>query len=70
MVIQKIPLEVASTMDFTSHDFVPGTVHLVAVAQSTGTGNVVLHPQPSRDREDPLNWSYRRKLLATSCMFA
>ena len=55
--------------------FVPGTVHLVDL---TGTLNakhasglskdIVLVPAPSEDPEDPLNWSARRKLLATACI--
>ncbi|KXJ88410.1 major facilitator superfamily protein [Microdochium bolleyi] len=55
---------------------IPGTVYLVDVAQHHEAGtntqhdgshqDIVLVPQPSSDPEDPLNWSYRRKLLAVS----
>lgn len=30
--------------------------------------DIVLIPRPSDDPEDPLNWSFRRKLLSTSCI--
>ncbi|KAL4787418.1 major facilitator superfamily domain-containing protein [Aspergillus varians] len=57
----------------SSHDFVPGTLHLVTLGGQTGgegsNADIVLHPQPSDDPEDPLNWTYRRKLLSTFCMF-
>lgn len=62
--------------DFLSDEFVPGTIHLVdltgdehAQHGSGGQRDIVLHPAPSNDPEDPLNWSHRRKLLATMCMF-
>ncbi|KEF55647.1 uncharacterized protein A1O9_08397 [Exophiala aquamarina CBS 119918] len=57
-------------------DYVPGTVHLVDVArQMTSSrhdashGDIVLIPRPSSDPEDPLNWTYRRKLLAVSMSY-
>lgn len=53
---------------------VPGTVHLVdmegtmhAKHAKGGQRDIVLVPAPSQDPEDPLNWSPRRKLLATTC---
>lgn len=52
-----------------SNDFVPGTVQLVDVGQDDAVAEIVLHPRPSKDPEDPLNWSYRRKMLSTFCMF-
>ncbi|OIW32364.1 MFS general substrate transporter [Coniochaeta ligniaria NRRL 30616] len=52
---------------------VPGTVHLVDVAGQSSFGlhdashrDIVLHPTPSADPNDPLNWTPRRKLLAVS----
>ncbi|KAH7028154.1 major facilitator superfamily domain-containing protein [Microdochium trichocladiopsis] len=54
---------------------IPGTVYLVDVAQDESNiharhdgshQDIVLVPQPSSDPEDPLNWTYRRKLLAVS----
>lgn len=53
----------------------PGTVRLVDVENkshgkhaSGAQSDVILNPAPSEDPEDPLNWSPRRKLLATSCI--
>ncbi|KXT05014.1 hypothetical protein AC578_10332 [Pseudocercospora eumusae] len=54
----------------------PGTVRLIDVdgnlvakhADGASEKDVVLHPTPSEDPEDPLNWSFRRKMLATSCV--
>lgn len=57
----------------------PGTVHLVDVDGRNPHGekhaggakeprDILLVPRPSDDPEDPLNWSFRRKLMATSCV--
>ncbi|KAI4718775.1 MFS general substrate transporter [Aureobasidium sp. EXF-10727] len=51
---------------------VPGTFHLVDVnhilnVKHDDKGDIVLLPAPSQDPEDPLNWSPRRKALATIC---
>lgn len=54
----------------------PGTVHLVDLegniatkhAEGKNQNDIILVPRPSEDPEDPLNWSLRRKLLATSCV--
>ncbi|KAF4122148.1 (MFS) transporter [Geosmithia morbida] len=54
----------------------PGTVHLIdrdgteiaRHAQGKGEKDVILVPEPSADPEDPLNWTVRRKILATSCI--
>ncbi|KAF2024533.1 MFS general substrate transporter [Setomelanomma holmii] len=55
-------------------DAVPGTVHLVDLEHvlhtrhaGSGTGDIVLVPTPSSDPDDPLNWTPRRKLMATIC---
>lgn len=57
--------------------FPPGTVRLVDLdgklniskhADGKGEEDIVLIPRPSDDPEDPLNWTFRRKLIATSCM--
>ena len=57
-------------------DYVPGTVHLVDVARQmtlsrhdASHGDIVLIPRPSSDPDDPLNWTYRRKLLAVSMSY-
>ncbi|KAF7195155.1 putative MFS-type transporter [Pseudocercospora fuligena] len=50
-------------------DIVPGTVHLVDIEGHEthgrhlegGDSRFVLFPQPSKDPEDPLNWTRRRK---------
>ena len=54
---------------------VPGTVLLVDLAGSQSGGkhasdrsDIVLVPQPSADPEDPLNWTFKRKIIATSCV--
>lgn len=54
----------------------PGTIRLVDVsgnissehASNAAERDIVLQPQPSKDPDDPLNWTLRRKLLATSCV--
>ncbi|KAF3803800.1 hypothetical protein GCG54_00004981 [Colletotrichum gloeosporioides] len=54
----------------------PGTSRLIDVdgsvigqhASGSGENDIVLIPRPSEDPEDPLNWTRRRKLLATSCV--
>jgi hypothetical protein len=57
-------------------DYVPGTVHLVDVTGQISSSHhdgsqkdIVLIPQPSSDPEDPLNWTYRRKILAVSMAY-
>lgn len=54
---------------------IPGTVHLVdlegvmhAKHARGGHQDIVLVPSPSQDPEDPLNWSFRRKILSMVCM--
>jgi len=52
----------------------PGTVHLVdldgtiVTKHASGEKDIILVPKPSEDPEDPLNWTFKRKLLATSCV--
>lgn len=53
----------------------PGNVQLIDAEgnlktkhASVGDHEIVLIPTPSDDPEDPLNWSNRRKMLATSCV--
>lgn len=55
---------------------VPGTVRLVDVGGHTTSSlhdsshkDIVLIPRPSSDPNDPLNWTYRRKLLAVSMAY-
>lgn len=60
----------------SAHSLPPGTVHLVDLegtmamkhADGKDVNDIVLIPRPSDDPDDPLNWSFRRKLLATSCV--
>ena len=55
---------------------IPGTTHLVDLAGTLnikhdsegGHKDVVLLPQPSKDFDDPLNWSRWRKLLAANVL--
>ncbi|KAL3473418.1 major facilitator superfamily domain-containing protein [Aspergillus californicus] len=49
-------------------DQVPGTVRLVDLT-NTNQEDIVLIPRPSTDPNDPLNWPYRRKLLAVSMAY-
>jgi hypothetical protein len=46
-----------------SKDVIPGTLHLVDVAE-LGGADIVMHPKPSSDPQDPLTWTKWRKLLA------
>ncbi|KAK2027472.1 major facilitator superfamily transporter [Colletotrichum zoysiae] len=54
----------------------PGTSRLIDVdgsviakhASGSNEQDIVLIPRPSDDPEDPLNWTRKRKLLATSCV--
>ncbi|EKG20472.1 Major facilitator superfamily [Macrophomina phaseolina MS6] len=63
-------------MPATREDMVPGTVYLVDTAHelhsqhARGNTDIVLIPQPSKDPEDPLNWSPRRKSLAIGMAYA
>lgn len=67
----RAPAEDASTSPLP-----PGTSHLVDLdgtmatkhADGKDVRDIVLIPSPSDDPEDPLNWSFRRKLLSTSCV--
>ncbi|KAF4459987.1 Major Facilitator Superfamily [Fusarium albosuccineum] len=47
---------------------VPGTVALVdlmkAKESTDDSGDIILHPQPSNDPEDPLNWSRMRRNIS------
>lgn len=53
-------------------DAVPGTYHLVDLdgtvrgAHAAGHKDIVLIPAPSKDPDDPLNWSPARKRLSTA----
>jgi hypothetical protein len=54
----------------------PGTVYLIDEdgdkhtkhAAGAGQRDILLVPHPSEDPEDPLNWAYKRKVLATVCV--
>lgn len=56
-------------------DDTPGTVYLVDhdhrvhSRHAKSDTEIVLVPAPSNDPDDPLNWTPRRRLLATTCMF-
>ncbi|EYE95984.1 putative MFS transporter [Aspergillus ruber CBS 135680] len=53
---------------------VPGTVtlldldHVMSARHANGNSDIVLIPTPSRDPDDPLNWSPQRKLFSTVCV--
>lgn len=66
-------------IDHTSDLPIPGSVQLVQVGPGHVEGgkgghhvaqaaDIVLHPRPSSDVNDPLNWTKRRKRLATFCL--
>jgi hypothetical protein len=54
----------------------PGTFRLIDTdgsmrgqhADGEGEDDIILVPQPSLDPEDPLNWTFRRKVIQTSCV--
>ncbi|CVK91874.1 hypothetical protein FPRO04_09124 [Fusarium proliferatum] len=54
----------------------PGTFRLIDIdgnmrgqhADGEGEDDIILMPQPSLDPEDPLNWTFRRKVIQTSCV--
>lgn len=60
---------------YIDDDIIPGTVHLVDLEHTMhtrhaeGQNDIVLVPTPSTDPNDPLNWSPRRKMLSTICLF-
>lgn len=61
---------------YQDDDDVPGTVRLIDLdGQATSAlhdnahKDIVLIPRPSSDPNDPLNWTYRRKLLAVSMAY-
>lgn len=52
--------------DVRDHETIPGTSYVIDEAhksnkQRRGNSNIILHPQPSSDPNDPLNWSKFRK---------
>ncbi|KAK1534984.1 major facilitator superfamily transporter [Colletotrichum costaricense] len=57
-------------------DLPPGTTRLIDVdgsviskhASGSDEADIILIPRPSEDPEDPLNWTKKRKWLATSCV--
>jgi hypothetical protein len=70
------PLHIMANHAEADDDDVPGTVHLVDVTGQNSSSHhdasqkdIVLIPQPSSDPEDPLNWDYRRKILAVSMAY-
>ncbi|KAL7420325.1 hypothetical protein Q5752_005294 [Cryptotrichosporon argae] len=48
---------------------IPGSVHLVGLYDGVSEDKIILHPRPSRDANDPLNWSKGRKHVAAFCLF-
>lgn len=59
-----------------SEDQVPGTVCLVDIGTRVSSAlhdashkDIILVPRPSSDPNDPLNWTYHRKLLAVSMAY-
>ncbi|KAK8061230.1 hypothetical protein PG997_015451 [Apiospora hydei] len=67
---------VSHEMTDTSERLPPGTIRLIDIdghvvskhAEGKGQTDILLVPRPSEDPEDPLNWTFRRKILATSCV--
>lgn len=63
------------TRQLPDPDHVPGTVYLVDITGNSSSAHdashkdIVLVPRPSADPNDPLNWTYRRKLLAVSMAY-
>lgn len=58
--------DIKNVIDFTE---VPGTSHLVNLNKSgTTKEQIVLIPTPSDDPNDPLNWSFKRKMLQMFCV--
>lgn len=62
---------------YPDEDNVPGTVRLVDIANqhpsahhSTSQSDILQVPSPNADPNDPLNWSYPRKLLAVSMAYS
>ncbi|CDK29495.1 unnamed protein product [Kuraishia capsulata CBS 1993] len=57
-----------------NREAIPGTVHLVDqtgdvhAQHSEKTKDVVLVPTPTDDPDDPLNWSFNRKLVCMFCL--
>ncbi|KAK0391796.1 hypothetical protein NLU13_1295 [Sarocladium strictum] len=62
--------------DEAGNKFPPGTFRLIDTdgnirgqhAKGEGQRDIILVPQPSLDPEDPLNWTFRRKVIQTSCV--
>jgi hypothetical protein len=56
--------------------FPPGTFRLIDTdgnmrgrhADGEGQDDIMLVPQPSLDPEDPLNWTFKRKVMQTFCV--
>lgn len=61
----RFPSPTTSTMAI-DYLVVPGTTHLVDV--DVKNTEIVLIPTPSDDPNDPLNWTYRRKMLHMFCL--
>lgn len=47
----------------------PGTIHLVEDHEIQGGADIVLHPTPTRDPQDPLNWPKWRKYAAIGAVY-
>ncbi|KAM3427768.1 hypothetical protein NHJ13734_008868 [Beauveria thailandica] len=70
--------EAATTTTTTTTDMdesqIPGTVllvdleHTAATRHASDSRDIILVPTPSRDPNDPLNWSVGRKRLHLICL--
>lgn len=66
-------MEQSPTMASNMERNIPGTFtlldleHVMSTQHAKGNSDIVLIPAPSKDSNDPLNWSARRKLLSTIC---
>ena len=44
------------------------SIVVISMGVTKGQTDIILVPSPSEDPEDPLNWTFQRKALATSCV--
>lgn len=58
-------------MAYSQPTNIPGTIHLVntELGVTEDRGDIVLHPTPSADPEDPLNWSRARKIRSITMVY-
>ncbi|KAI5966814.1 uncharacterized protein KGF55_000223 [Candida pseudojiufengensis] len=57
-----------------NYEILPGTVHLVDIGQNlnvkkAGDGDIILHPQPTNNPNDPLTWSKGKRAFQFSLIW-